>query len=89
MAARFRHQGTLASKGINEQILKAQESEAILRALREGAVRSTETDDNTPPDPINREDLLEWVFWNKTVKRMQASEDAEIAAESQPKTACE
>jgi hypothetical protein len=82
MAARFRHQATLASKGINDQILKAQESEAISRALREAAASSAKTEDDTPPDPINRIDMIDWVYRNKIMKRIESSNDAGVINES-------
>ena len=85
LAARSRQQATAASKAVADLIIRGQESKMIMDALREAANRNKETDDS-PPDPVNREDLLEWVFWNKVVKRLQPSENAEIEAESQPKT---
>jgi hypothetical protein len=88
MSARFRHQATLASKSINEQILKAQECEAISRALRDAAPRSANTDDDPQPDPINRIDLIDWVFRNKIMKRIEPPENASVAAESETKTVC-
>ena len=86
MAARFRQQAMLASKAINEQILKGQESEAISRALREAAASSAETEDDTPPDPINRIDIIDWVYRNKIMPRIQPSEGVDIAGEA--KTSC-
>jgi hypothetical protein len=82
MAARFRQQATLASKAINDQILKGQESEAISRALREAAARSEETEDDAEPDPIDRVDYIDWVYRNKIAKQLPPSEDADIVDES-------
>ena len=82
MAARFRQQATLASKAINDQILKGQESEAISRALREAATRSAETEDDAEPDPIDRVDYIDWVYRNKIAKPLPPSEDADIIDQS-------
>jgi len=82
MAARFRQQATLASKAINEQILKGQESETISRAFREAAARSAETEDDAEPDPIDRIDYIDWVYRNKIAKQVQPSEDADIIDQS-------
>jgi hypothetical protein len=82
MAARFRQQATLASKAINDQILKGQESEAISRAFREAAATSSETEDDAEPDPINRVDYIDWVYRNKIAKQLQSSEDADIIDQS-------
>ena len=89
MAARFRQQATAASKAIAELIIKGQESKMIMDAMREAASRRKEADTETPPDPINRVDMIDWVFRNKIMPRLQQSEDGIPKHESEAKTACE
>jgi len=56
--------------------------------LRDAAARSATTEDNTQPDPIDRIEMIDWVFRNKIMKRIQPPEDASVAAESETKTVC-